>query len=170
MVTGDASERAAVLDAIASVESAAHGHYDAYNKGGADGGYTAIDPGNSREGQGKLDIPISEMTLGDLMNRQNRRELFAVGRYQFTPGPFKEVFDYGGFSTSDVFDAETQDKFAILRGRQRISWHGQNNQAGIINEWRGLKFASQAQRVRILRYLNGLPQFDPRNIHPGLLK
>ena len=170
MVTGDPSERAAVLDAIASWESAAHGHYDAYNKGGADGGYTAIDPGNSREGQGKLDIPISEMTLGDIMNRQNRRQLFAVGRYQFTPAPFKEVFNYGGFSPDDVFDQETQDRFAILRGRQRISWHGQNNQAGIINEWRGLKFASQAERLRILKYLNGLPQFEIRNIHPGLLK
>jgi len=170
MITGDASERAMVLSAIASVESAGYGHYDAYNKGGADGGYTAIDPGNSREGVGKLDIPISEMTLGDIMNRQNRRQLFAVGRYQFIPSTFKEVFNYGGFSPDDVFDQETQDRFAILRGRQRISWHGQNSETGIINEWRGLKFASQAERLRILKYLNGLPQFETRNIHPGLLK
>tara|TARA_Y100000385_G_scaffold244549_1_gene262683 strand:- start:4072 stop:6597 length:2526 start_codon:yes stop_codon:yes gene_type:complete len=170
MITGDASERATVLSAIASVESAGYGHYDAYNKGGADGGYTAIDPGNSREGVGKLDIPISEMTLGDIMNRQNRRQLFAVGRYQFIPSTFKEVFNYGGFSPDDVFDQETQDRFAILRGRQRISWHGQNSETGIINEWRGLKFASQAERLRILKYLNGLPQFETRNIHPGLLK
>ena len=170
MITGDASERATVLSAIASVESAGYGNYDAYNKGGADGGYTAIDPGNSREGAGKLDTPISEMTLGDIMNRQNRRQLFAVGRYQFIPSTFKEVFNYGGFSPDDVFDQETQDRFAILRGRQRVSWHGQNNDAGIINEWKGLKFASQSERKRILKYLNGLPQFEIRNIHPGLLK
>ena len=170
MITGDASERSTVLSAIASVESAGYGHYDAYNKGGADDGYTAIDPGNSREGVGKLDIPISEMTLGDIMNRQNRRQLFAVGRYQFIPATFKEVFNYGGFSPDDVFDQETQDKFAILRGRQRVSWHGQNSETGLINEWRGLKFASQSERQRILKYLRDLPQFETRNIHPGLLK
>ena len=67
------------LDSIASVESTSYGGYEAFNRGGADGGHIAIGSGNSTT---DLDKPITSMTLGEIKQRHAEGTLsYAVGRY-----------------------------------------------------------------------------------------
>ena len=72
-----------------------YGEYDAFNRGGSNNGYTAHGSGNS---QTDLDKPISQMTIGEVIERQ-KSELWAVGRYQFIPSTLLETLPYTGLST-----------------------------------------------------------------------
>lgn len=164
------------LDSIASVESSGYGEYDAYNRGGSNDGYTATGSGNSREGPGKLSQPISTMTLGEIMNLQSLPlhhpdGLHAVGRYQFIGSTFRETFRNTGLSEDTVFDAATQDLFAMTRARQRISWPGQNSRAGLVSEWRGLKYLFQQNpeaAQRMLQIIQNEPMLQPSNLTAGV--
>ena len=164
------------LDSIASVESSSYGEYDAYNRGGSNDGYTAIGSGNSSEGPGRLSQPISTMTLGQIMNLQSLPlhhpdGLHAVGRYQFIGPTFRETFINTGLSEDTVFDAATQDLFAMTRARQRISWPGQNSRAGLVSEWRGLKYLFQRNpeaAQRMLQIIQNEPMLQPSNLTAGV--
>jgi len=164
------------LDSIASVESSGYGEYDAYNRGGSNDGYTASGSGNSREGPGKLSQPISTMTLGEIMKLQSLPlhhpdGLHAVGRYQFIGSTFRETFRNTGLSEDTVFDAATQDLFAMTRARQRISWPGQNSRAGLVSEWRGLKYLFQRNpeaAQRMLQIIQNEPMLQPSNLTAGV--
>lgn len=159
------------LDTIASVESRSYGGYDAYNLGGAENGYRAISPGNSRE-DNRFGKPFSEMPLGEIMDLHNKGQVFAVGRYQFTPAPFKEVFmilkNRGLVNENTLFGGVVQDLFAMTRGKQRIGWPGQNSRQGLINEWRGLKFVDPAQLDRMLEIIRTEPYLQPNALTPGI--
>nr|BDD44284.1 hypothetical protein 30 [bacterium] len=142
------------LDSIASVESSSYGEYDAFNRGGSNNGYTAHGSGNS---QTDLDKPISQMTIGEVIERQ-KSELWAVGRYQFIPSTLLETLPYTGLSTSDLFDANAQDRFALARAAWRVNVQGTTQ--GLINEWRGLKFVSEAERQKMLEIAQGFNRPD----------
>ena len=169
--TGGAGNTKWFLDTIASKESASYGEYDAYNLGGANGGYTAYGSGNSAVDQ-RFGVPVSQLTLGELMALGSSNRIFAAGRYQFIPTTLREVFNrlnsQGVVGTDTVFDAEIQDLFAMTRAQQRISWPGQNSIQGLINEWRGLKFADPAKLERMLQILNNEPYLQPQALMPGL--
>ena len=169
--TGGAGNTKWFLDTIASKESASYGEYDAYNLGGANGGYTAYGSGNSAVDQ-RFGVPVSQLTLGELMALGSSNRIFAAGRYQFIPDTLREVFNrlnsQGVVGTDTVFDAEIQDLFAMTRAQQRISWPGQNSIQGLINEWRGLKFADPAKLERMLQILNNEPYLQPQALMPGL--
>jgi hypothetical protein len=159
------------LDTIASKESSSFGEYDAYNLGGANGGYTAFGSGNSAKDL-RYGVPISQLTLGELIALGSSNRIFAAGRYQFIPSTLREVFNKlnaeGVVTTETVFDPEIQDLFAMTRAQQRISWPGQNSIQGLINEWRGLKFADPAKLQRMLEILNNEPYLQPQALMPGL--
>tara|TARA_R100001443_G_C3359466_1_gene178742 strand:+ start:813 stop:3344 length:2532 start_codon:yes stop_codon:yes gene_type:complete len=159
------------LDTIAGRESAAHGHYDAYNLGGADNGYTPIDSGNSAE-DGRFGVPISQLSLGTLIQLGLDRKIFAAGRYQFVPGTLRETFNrlkvQGVVDETTIFDAQTQDRFAIERAKQRISWPGENSVQGLINEWRGLKFEDPVKLQRMLNIIRSEPYLQPNVLMPGV--
>ncbi len=159
------------LDTIASKESSSFGEYDAYNLGGANGGYTAFGSGNSAKDL-RYGVPISQLTLGELIALGSSNRIFAAGRYQFIPSTLREVFNKlnaeGIVNTETVFDPEIQDLFAMTRAQQRISWPGQNSIQGLINEWRGLKFADPAKLQRMLEILNNEPYLQPQALMPGL--
>ena len=158
------------LDTIAGRESAAHGEYDAYNLGGDDNGYTPIDPGNSAK-DGRFGVPISQLSLGTLIQLGLDRKIFAAGRYQFVPGTLRETFNrlkaQGVVDENTIFDAQTQDRFAIERAKQRISWPGQNSVQGLINEWRGLKFEDPVKLQRMLNIIRSEPYLQPNVLMPG---
>ena len=109
------------LDSIASVESRSYGGYEAFNRGGTDGGHTAIGSGNSTT---DLDKPITSMTLGEIKQRHAEGTLHAVGRYQFIGTTFLETANLLGFDDSQTFDEKTQDLFALARAavRARNEW------------------------------------------------
>jgi len=159
------------LDTIASKESASYGEYDAYNLGGANGGYTAFGSGNSAK-DGRYGAAVSQLTIGELIALGSSNRIFAAGRYQFIPGTLREVYgilnSQGIVNSETVFNAEIQDLFAMTRAQQRISWPGQNNAQGLINEWRGLKFADPAQLNLMLKILNNEPYLQPQALMPGV--
>ena len=158
------------LDAIASVESSAHGEYDAFNLGGSNNGYTAHGSGNSAE-DNRFGKPISQLTLREVMQFQ-KNQMWAAGRYQFIPGTFKEVYgrlvSKGLVGPDTVFDANTQDLFAMERARQRIGWPGQNSVQGLINEWRGLKFMDPNKVRQMLEFIRKEPMLNPDHLMPGI--
>lgn len=161
------------LDSIASVESRSYGGYDAFNRRGSNNGYTAHGSGDSTK---DLDTPITSMTLGEIKRRHalplgDSEGLHAVGRYQFIGKTFAEVQRLTGLSDDTVFDGKTQDLFALTRAVQRVTEMNGGNRTGLINEWRGLRFLSDAELVRMVQIAKGLPKY--RQVHmllPGVAK
>ena len=106
------------LDLVASVESKAHGGYDAMNVP-----YTN-DPYNSRN---YLTRPLTDMTIGEVLELQRTGVVHAAGRYQFTnyqgedgTGTLSETIKAAGIDPSEKFSPENQDKLAIARARWRM--------------------------------------------------
>ena len=79
-------------NAVAGVESAAHGGYDAFNTGGSNAGRTAYGSGNSRL-DNRFGKPISQMTVGEVCRFQIwSSSMLPVATSSF-PGTFREVKD-----------------------------------------------------------------------------
>ena len=149
---------------------AKYGWGNAFNQGGADNGYTSINPGDSSK---DLDQEILTMSLGEIKRRMalpknDPQALFATGGTQFIPATFLETQRRLGLPDDTIFDYKTQAEFFYERGKQRVSWGGGTQ--GLINEWRGLKFASEDERQRLLKFFQnsaGIYQ-NPSNTLPGL--
>ena len=163
------------FEALGSVESRAYGRKDAYNLGGSDNGYTAHDPGNSAT-DNRFGKPISAIPLGELMELGRQKKVFAAGDFQFIPNTLREVYGLlaseGLVDENSLFDLRTQRMFVVRRWQQRIAW-GQGDVAGLISEWRGVKFLSTDVQNKLLERLNKMAQYEPmlerRNITAGVL-
>ena len=154
------------LDSIASVESRSYGGYEAFNRGGTDGGHTAIGSGNSTT---DLDKPITSMTLGEIKQRHAEGTLHAVGRYQFIGTTFLETANLLGFDDNQKFDEKTQDLFALTRAAVRVQAMNGGSVAGLSAEWIGLKNLPPDQMQRMVAAARGLPHY--RQVHtllPGV--
>ena len=83
-----------------STISGGEGGVDSYNTGtaGSQAGYTPPKP-------------ISQMTVGEIMDAQASGSLFAVGKYQIIPDTMKGFVKHAGISRDDIFNEATQDKF-----------------------------------------------------------
>ena len=151
-----------LLDLIASKESTAYGGYDAMNRGGANGGHTAIGSANSRE---VFPGGLSSMTVAQVMDLHNKGQLHAAGRYQIIAKTMRGLMQgaYGptNVNPNDRFDAATQDKLAIalVRGRAGKFFSGtgslENAVTGMGNEWIGLQ---NLPRERVARALESTRQ------------
>lgn len=136
------------LDQVASVESTSMGGYDAYNLGGSNGGHTAHGSGNSAK-DGRFGKPVSQLTIGEIKRLHAAGQAHAMGRYQFIASTFAEVAPLTGLPDSQVFDAKTQDLFAITRLIQRASWG--NLRTGLRSEWIGLNYIKGPTYERVLQ-------------------
>jgi len=76
-----------------------------------------------------------------------------MGRYQFIGSTFREVAPLTGLPDSAVFNAKTQDLFAITRLIQRASWG--SLQSGLASEWIGLQYLNSAQYQRLVEAAYG---------------
>ena len=123
------------LDMVASVESESYGGYDAYNRGGSDGGHTAHGSGNSAEDM-RYGKPISQLTVNEIVDLGLNNQIFAAGRYQFIPSTLRQTIKDAGLTGDELFDASTQDRLAIARARWRIKHD--KGMAGLRREWIGL--------------------------------
>jgi hypothetical protein len=117
----------ALLDVIAAGESGNLG-YEAYNKGKA--GVGGKWPG------------LTQMTVGEVMELQKSKKLFAAGRYQIIPETLKGLIEnkYGnsGVSVNDVFNSETQDKLGQTLANARLKQAGSDpveQQYQLSKEW-----------------------------------
>ena len=144
------------LDSIASVESTSYGGYEAFNRGGADGGHTAIGSGNSTT---DLDKPITSMTLGEIKQRHAEGTLHAVGRYQFIGTTFLETANLLGLDDNQKFDEKTQDLFALTRAAVRIREMNGGSIAGLSAEWIGLSRLPDEQVMQMVAFGKNLPPY-----------
>lgn len=85
------------LEDLAKVISLGEGHYHSVNLGEKHGGASST-------------RNLSEMTVGEIMQRQANREFNAVGRYQMIRGTFAEGVQKLGISKNAKFTPELQDK------------------------------------------------------------
>jgi hypothetical protein len=99
-----------LLEMIGKAEGGAMG-YDAINKGKA---------GDTPEG-----LPgLSNMTVGQVMQLQKDKKVFAAGKYQIIPTTLKGLVDSGIVKIEDKFDSATQDKLANELIQRRLNRAG----------------------------------------------
>ena len=92
------------LDIISGPESG--GDYNAMNNGQA-----GDRPGGSKKWLGKN---LTDMTIGEVKDFQNNKKtLWAAGRYQIIPGSLPTAQKSAGLNDSDKFDQNNQDLLAI---------------------------------------------------------
>ena len=92
------------LDIISGPESG--GDYNAMNNGQA-----GDRPGGSKKWLGKN---LTDMTIGEVKNYQNNKKtLWAAGRYQFIPGSLPVAQKGAGLKDTDKFDQNNQDLMGI---------------------------------------------------------
>ena len=142
-VSGDYEE---LLNLIAEKESKDSGGYNAYNEGGAAGGYQVI--GYSGPSlNGPIGKNLTDMTISEIMQHQGSKNppIHAAGRYQIIGTTMKGLLSgrYGetGVKVADKFTPEIQDKLAIALIRSRLSTGA--NVENFISEWRGLLFTDK---------------------------
>ncbi len=132
-----------LLNLMASHESSnddVHDGYDALNLGGTHGGSVPI---GSNTGEVRFGQSLTTMTLGEIMDRQSRGELFAAGRYQFIPMTLRDMRDRnlipGNISMDSLFDAQTQDQLVISYVRDTIRAFPSDPTYGIRERWIGIR-------------------------------
>ena len=92
------------LDIISGPESG--GNYNAMNNGKA-----GDRPGGSKKWLGKN---LTDMTIGEIKDYQNNKKtLWAAGRYQIVPGSLPTAQSAAGLKDSDKFDENNQDLLGI---------------------------------------------------------
>jgi hypothetical protein len=160
------------LDLIASEESAAYGHYDAMNRGGAAGGTVAYGSANSTNVFGR---GLSQMTIGEVMQLHKQGKLHAAGRYQFIASTLNEVMTKGGFTrlhgltANDAFDASNQDKLAVALA-QHVMTATNSRLSGLRGTWIGLKKVPDATLQNAINNIRVQSPFNrPENLHPRLV-
>ena len=94
---------AAIGGSVYEVIASGEGDYNSMNRGVA-----GDSPGGAMANIGQN---LTDMTVGQIMDMQAAKQLFAVGKYQIIPGTMKEFVKGAGISRDDLFDADTQEKF-----------------------------------------------------------
>ena len=163
------------LDSVAGYESEAYGGYDAMNTGGSGWGTSNTAYGSANSGD-VFDRPLSQMTLGEVMELQRTERVFAAGRYQFIPDTLAQTAQELGLTPDTPFNAETQDALAIGRLRWRLGVDNSLN--GLQTEWQGLFHMPPGEAQRLLEVARTLiaqgkivpsPYNEPQNLVQGLL-
>ncbi len=170
-----------LLDLIASQESTSYGGYEAMNRGGRDGGHTAIGSADSRQ---VFAGGLTRMTVAQVMDLHNKGQLHAAGRYQIIAKTMRGLMQgkYGptGVDPNDLFNAATQDRLAIalVRGRAGKYFSGtgslDNAVVGMGNEWIGLQKVSPTRIAQALQRtrdtLNSSNPFrQPESMRPNVI-
>ena len=168
----------ALLDLIASKESSndtANGGYDSMNTGGSAGGHVAHGSGT---GTAKFGRPLTQMTVGEVMDMQARGVLHATGRYQIIGSTLAGLVSRGKANRSDLYDQNTQDKLAIalIQGRAGKFFSGEVGASAVIggmgNEWIGLQYVKPQQLIAALESAKANlrnPNFDPSRMKSSVV-
>jgi hypothetical protein len=112
------------LQQIGQAESGKMG-YDAANKG------KAGDMPNGMPG-------LSSKKVGEVMQLQSEKRLFAAGKYQIIPATLARLVNSGVVGVDDIFDAKTQDKLGQSLYDKRIAIAGNDamkQQFELSKEW-----------------------------------
>lgn len=154
------------LELVKNKESKFYGEYDAMNTGGANGGHTAYGSANSKD---VFDKPLTQMTIGEVMQLQSQRRLFAAGAYQIIPKTMRFVLPLSGLSANDKFDKTAQDRLALALYQNRVRVHGTNKYSlmtGLRSEWIGLQNVDDTTLLKAMESMSIYNQ--PQNVLPAL--
>lgn len=148
---------APILDLIASKESVStdpkFNGYDAMNKGGRDGGHTAIGSGTGSANFGR---PLTQMTVGEVLALGRNGRIHAAGRYQFINTTLQGLVDRGRAGTGELFNEQVQDRLAVALLREQTGqfWSGRASAAsyvpGLGQTWIGLQYLKPGQLARAM--------------------
>lgn len=76
-----------------------------------EGGYDSYNRGEAGDSKGNpAGLKISSLSVGDILDKQNKGELFAVGAYQVIPSTLKKAIAALGISKDQKFTPALQDK------------------------------------------------------------
>ena len=101
-------------------ESKTYNDYNYYTSGGL----RSYIEGRNNAAYPLLKKPLSEYTIGDVMQfqsrpRDNDGQLFATGRYQIIPSTLKGLLPKASLSQSDKYDKDAQDKLGLELLKER---------------------------------------------------
>lgn len=77
-----------------------------------EGGWNSVNRGGAGDTPGGIGA-ITNRPIGSLIDMQNRRQVFAVGAYQFTPGVLARAMREAGLPSSAPFTPENQNRMAV---------------------------------------------------------
>ena len=97
------------LNRIAGVESGSWG-YDAMNEGGSAGGTKAYGSG---AGVDKFGRPLTQMSVGEVLQEGREGDIWAAGKYQFIPSTLQERATRLNIPLDQPFDQATQDYITL---------------------------------------------------------
>jgi hypothetical protein len=95
---------------------------------------------------------LSKLTVGQVMDLQAKRQVFAAGKYQIIPDTLKGLVAMGATNPSEPFNSITQDKLATVLINKRLNVAGKDpikQQIELAKE-----FASIAVPVDLINYKN----------------
>jgi len=127
---------------LAFIESG-EGGYNSMNQGTSGGRIV----GSTNNAASKLGKDLTAMTIGEVMDHQTAKRLFAAGRYQVIPTTLRAILPATGLSRADAFNQSNQDRFGIALVKQRTAaWdylHGRSSDRGaamlaLAKEWASL--------------------------------
>jgi hypothetical protein len=98
----------ALLDLVSSGESG--GSYNAMNQGTAGSDEIVNSTLNSEE---IIGVKLTDLTIGQILEKQDTGQLFATGRWQITPKTLATATKNSGLSLDEKYSPENQDRLAI---------------------------------------------------------
>ena len=105
------------------------GGYDSYNRyEGKRNKHGKKVPTSHMDDEVENGRKLSDLTVSEVMDKQQKGQLFAVGHYQITPRTLKEILSDSGVSKDDKFTQETQDK--LFEGLLKKAGRFGNNKVG----------------------------------------
>lgn len=105
-----------------------------------EGGYNSMNQGtrgnkivgSTHDARSILGKDLTQMSVGEIMSKQNSGQLFAAGRYQIIPSTMRFIVDKMGISKDALFSPGMQDKMGIglIQYKRPKAWafiSGKNN-------------------------------------------
>lgn len=124
-----------------------------------EGDYSSVNRG--RAGDTPAGWPgLERLTIGQVQKLQQEGTLFAVGRYQFIPETLRLAVAAAGFSSADLFNAETQDWLAValLLGGKRPA---------LRDYLQGGNVTIEAAQLDLAKEWASIPQANGRGVYDG---
>jgi hypothetical protein len=107
-------------------------------KGESGGDYNKVNLGKAGGSQPKVIDGLTEMTVDQVLKKQDNKEFNAAGKYQFIPSTLRETMKMAGVKGTDKFDAATQEKLGRAKLDDTLKQAGNNpvaQQRAIAKVW-----------------------------------
>jgi hypothetical protein len=90
------------------------------------GDYNKVNLGKAGGNKAKVIDGLTEMTVDQVLKKQDNKEFNAAGKYQFIPGTLRETMKMAGVKGTDKFDAATQEKLGRAKLDDTLKKAGNN--------------------------------------------